>query len=130
MFPVVHTGVVENVRLCLVERRRPAVVVFPQAHSPHQDFGQEHVLDPVRPIHACVVVGDAGLGGKVGAKTVEISIDARHSGVKVVAADALCSTLGRPVKEMSLQRPLNPAVLLLHVCLLPALATQVQLVSI
>ncbi|XP_030295798.1 tubby-related protein 3 isoform X2 [Sparus aurata] len=69
--------------------RRPAEVVFPNTHLPHQDFGEEHLADIVSVDRGTVAVGEGGAGGEVGAEAVGRSVDPGHARVKVVVADVL-----------------------------------------
>lgn len=87
---VVHAGVIETVLASLgSDGRRPAEVVFPNNHLPHQDFGEEHLADIVSVGRGAVAVGEGGGGGEVGAKAVGRSVDPGHARVEVVVADVL-----------------------------------------
>ncbi|XP_036976818.1 tubby-related protein 3 isoform X2 [Acanthopagrus latus] len=83
-------SVIETVLASLgSDGRRPAEVVFPNNHLPHQDFGEEHLADIVSVGRGAVAVGEGGGGGEVGAKAVGRSVDPGHARVEVVVADVL-----------------------------------------
>lgn len=87
---VVHAGVIETALASLgSDGRRPAEVVFPNTHLPHQDFGEEHLVDIISVDRGAVVAGEQGGGGEVGAEAVGCSVDPGHARVKVVVADVL-----------------------------------------
>lgn len=65
------------------------VVMFSQANSSHQDFCQKHVTNLIGLACFCVLVGHERVGSEVRAKPVRVSVEAGHSGVKPVEADAL-----------------------------------------
>lgn len=111
---VIYTSVEQTV-LALrhgAEQRGASVAPLPKDHLPHQDFGQEHVVNVAR---GCEDFGKQGAGGKAAALTVKCGFDLCHAWVEVVVADALSCHLGCAVEEMHLQRLIKSGVACLHV---------------